>query len=138
MSMDAKNIPELDRKGLRDFGLTTGLIIGVLFGLFFPWVFERGFPLWPWVIFTVLALWALIAPDSLQLVYRLWMRLGLAIGRVTTPIVLGVVFFLVIVPTGLVRRVFGLDSMARSLDDEMPTYRIPSRQKPIEKLEKPY
>ena len=136
--MDAEKIPELDRKGLREFGLTTGLIIAGLFGLLLPWVFEKGFPLWPWVTFAVLGLWALIAPNSLQPVYRLWMRLGLAIGRITTPIVLGVVFYLVIMPMGLVRRVFGLDSMARNLDEEASTYRVATRQKAIKNLEKPY
>jgi hypothetical protein len=38
-------IPELDRKGLRDFGLVTGSIVAVLFGLFFPWLLERAWPL---------------------------------------------------------------------------------------------
>jgi hypothetical protein len=90
------------------------------------------------VTFAVLGLWALIAPNSLQPVYRLWMRLGLAIGRITTPIVLGVVFYLVIMPMGLVRRIFGLDSMARNLDEEASTYRVPTPQKEIKNLEKPY
>ena len=34
--MDTYAIPELDRKGLRDFGLVTGAIIAGLFGVFFP------------------------------------------------------------------------------------------------------
>ena len=36
------SIPELDRKGLREFGLVTGGIVAVLFGLFFPWLLERA------------------------------------------------------------------------------------------------
>ena len=39
-------IPQLDRKGLREFGLVTGVIVIVLFGLFFPWVLERAWPAW--------------------------------------------------------------------------------------------
>jgi hypothetical protein len=33
-------IPELDRKGLREFGLMTGAVVVVIFGLFFPWLLE--------------------------------------------------------------------------------------------------
>jgi hypothetical protein len=76
MNSAKHGIPELDRKGLREFGLITGAIVAVLFGLFFPWLLERSFPLWPWAIFAVLGAWALVAPLSLRLVYRAWMRFG--------------------------------------------------------------
>jgi hypothetical protein len=89
-------IPELDRKGLREFGLVTGGIVAGLFGLFFPWVFERSWPAWPWIVFAVLGCWGLLAPMSLQPVYRVWMRFGLLLSRVTTPLIMGLVFYLVI------------------------------------------
>ena len=70
MAIDPKLIPELDRKGYRDFGVTTGAIVAGLFGLFFPWVFGRAFPAeypwWPWALFAVLAVWGLAAPMSLK------------------------------------------------------------------------
>jgi Kef-type K+ transport system membrane component KefB len=137
MAHDAK-IPDLDAKGLRSFGVSTGAIVAVLFGLLLPWLFGRAFPVWPWVVFAVLAAWALLAPRSLRLVYRYWMKLGLLLSRVTTPIVLGVVFFLVVAPMGLIRRAFGHDAMARVLDDAAPSYRTKSRDKGSNKLENPY
>lgn len=130
-------IPELDRKGLREFGLVTGGILVALFGLLIPWLLGRSFPLWPWLVLSVLAVWALAAPLSLRPVYRLWMRFGLLLSRITTPIILGIVFFLVITPMGLVRRVFAHDAMARKFDDS-ETYRVPSRKAAIKNLEKPY
>ena len=41
------NIPELDHTGLREFGLTTGVAVIVIFGLFFPWILGRDWPAWP-------------------------------------------------------------------------------------------
>jgi hypothetical protein len=38
------NIPELDRKGLREFGLVTGAIFVALFGLFFPCLLDLNSP----------------------------------------------------------------------------------------------
>ena len=49
MAKGTHTIPELDRTGLREFGIVTGGIVAVLFGLLFPWLLERSFPLWPWV-----------------------------------------------------------------------------------------
>ena len=131
-------IPDLDRWGLRNFGLSTGAIFAVLFGLLFPWVFDRSFPLWPWILFAILAVWAFAAPSTLNPVYRGWMRLGLLISRITTPMVLGIVFYLLIMPFGLVRRTFGSDPMARDFDPETPSYRVASESRSKENLENPY
>ena len=134
---DTHAIPELDRKGLREFGLVTGGILVVLFGLLFPWLLGRDFPVWPWVVTAVLVTWSLVAPLTLRHVYRVWMRFGLLMSRVTTPLILGIVFFLVITPMGLVRRVFGGDSLARTFSDA-DTYRVSSKKAPPKNLEKPF
>ncbi len=131
-------IVELDRKGLRDFGLVTGGIVALLFGLFFPWLLDNRIPLWPWVIAGVLSVWGLAAPMSLQPVYRLWMKLGLLLSRVTTPIILGIVFYLLIWPMGLAMRIFGRDPMARQLDSASKSYRVASHKAPKENMERPF
>jgi len=131
-------IPELDRKGLRDFGLVTGAIVAALFGVFFPWVFERAFPLWPWVILGLLGGWALVAPNSLRPVYRGWMRIGLLLSKITTPIVMGLVFLVIFIPVGLVMRVMRRDLLRRSFDRSVVSYRVPSEHPPKRNLEKPF
>jgi len=131
-------IQEIDRKGLREFGLVTGAIVAVLFGLFFPWLLESSIPAWPWVIAAVLGLWGLVAPDSLRPVYNGWMKLGLLLSKITTPIILGVIFYLVMLPIGLVMRLFGHDPMARNFDDQAESYRVSSRKIPRENVERPY
>ncbi|MEQ1802087.1 MAG: SxtJ family membrane protein [Gammaproteobacteria bacterium] len=134
----AHDIPELDRTGLRKFGLTTGAIVAVLFGLVFPWILERPIPRWPFVILLILGALALAMPDWLRPVYQGWMRLGLLMSRITTPVIMGVVFYLVITPMGLVMRLAGKDSMARRPREPKSSYRIASTATPPERLEKPF
>lgn len=131
-------IPELDRGGLRRFGITIGAIVAGLFGLLLPWIFKHGLPTWPWVLGGGLVAWGIVAPASLRPVYRGWMRLAHLISRVTTPIVLGVVFLLFIVPTALILRLANRDPMARRLDPDQASYRLPARQAPATHMEKPY
>lgn len=140
MSAANHTIPELDRKGLRDFGLVTGAIVAGLFGVFFPWAFDNplaDWPTWPWIFLAVLGAWGLVAPMSLRPVYRLWMQFGLLMSRITTPVIMGAVFFLIITPVALLWKVIGKDAMARKLDDSS-TYRVPSRKAPAENLKRPF
>lgn len=131
-------IPDLDRSGLRSFGLTFGAIIAILFGLLLPWLFSYGFSWWPWFIGTVFAVWALAAPDSLKPVYILWMKIGLVINAVVTRIILGIVFYLIVLPTGLILRLRGGDPMRRKLDKNMTSYRVESHRSPPDQMQKPF
>jgi hypothetical protein len=139
MASHSHSIPELDRKGYRDFGLVTGAIVVGLFGLFFPFILGRPLPLWPWVIFLMLAVPALIAPMSLAPVYKYWMKFGLFMGTyIMTPLIMFIVFVVMFVPMGLFKRLFGKDSMARDLDSKADTYRLPAESRPAKNLEKPF
>jgi MFS family permease len=131
-------IPALDRKGLREFGLVTGGIVAVLFGLFFPWLLDRPSPRWPWVIFGVLAVMGLAVPMALGPVYRTWMKFGLLMSRIMTPLIMGIVFFLTVTPMALLMRLLGKDYMARKLDRSAASYRVPSSATPPKRLEKPF
>jgi hypothetical protein len=131
-------IPELDRKGLREFGLTTGAIVAILFGLFFPWFLGREWPVWPWIISVPLWGLAIAVPTWLRPVYYVWMRAGLLISRVTTPLMLGIVFFAVISPIALIRRLRRRDPMFRSFDPNADTYRVSSQRNSVDRLERPF
>ncbi|MGV6827064.1 MAG: SxtJ family membrane protein [bacterium] len=131
-------IPELDTKGLREFGLVTGAIVAVLFGLLLPWLFGFNFPTWPWIFAAILAVWALVAPDTLRQPYHWWMRFGMLIGSVMNRVVLGIVFFVVMLPIGLIMRALGIDPMARTLKAGDDTYRIRSNPTKPDQMNKPY
>ena len=60
---------------------------------------------------------ALAFPSRLSGVYRLWMGLAQRISRVTAPIFLSVVYFLVITPIGVVMRTTGYNPLRRRLRD---------------------
>lgn len=138
MSAILHSIPELDRSGLRSFGLTTGMLVAVLFGLAIPWLLGRPLPWWPWALCVTLIAWALLAPASLRHLYAAWMKFGLLMSRVTTPVVLGVTFFVVLTPVAIVRGLLGRDSLARRLDSAQVTYRVPSKQQPPQSMERPF
>jgi hypothetical protein len=66
------------------------------------------------------------------------MRFGLLASRVTTPLLLGIVFFFMISPMAMVRRLRGKDPMQRTLDPKRDSYRVQSARSRREKLERPF
>ena len=135
------DIPHLDVKGLRKFGVTTGAIVVVLFGLVLPWLRDRPVPWWPWSVATVLLVWALVAPASLNVVYRAWMKVGLILGWINTRIILGIVFWVIIFPLGILlrllkekkvsRMISGIDTSARTYWVVPSTTQHPNMEKPF-------
>ena len=65
----------------------------------------------------VLVLAGLVIPTLLGPVERAWMKLAHLISKVTTPIVMGVMYLLVLTPVGLLRRTFGGNPMVHPLHD---------------------
>jgi hypothetical protein len=138
MTMTHTDIPELDRRGLRQFALSTGVIVAVLFGLFFPWLLDVDIPFWPWIVASVLSGWGLVAPASLRPVYHGWMRFGLLLNRIVQPVILGILFFFILTPTSALMRLLRRDAMARSLDEEANSYRVQSAKRPKSHMERPF
>lgn len=135
---NANLIPEPDREGLRDFGLTSGTIVAVLFGLVLPWLMEREFPLWPWIVCGVLVAWSLVAARTLRPVYRVWMRFGILMSRVTVPLLMSLVFFLVVTPLGAIRRLLTGDQIAKRRDPSLDSYRLSSERRKPEDMKRPF
>ena len=73
---------------------------------------------------------ALVAPRMLAPVHRAWMALGDWLGWVNTRLVLGLIFFGVVTPTGLVLRLAGRDPMRRAFDPDAVTYRVLRKPRP--------
>ena len=119
-------IPELDAKGLRQFAFKMAAVIAVLFGAVLPWLFAG-----------VLALWGLVAPATMNWLYRGWMYVGMAIGAVNSKIILSLMFFVIILPAGVIMRLLRKDPMLRKRTPET-SYRVPSRAAARDHVERPY
>ncbi len=90
----------------RRFGLTVGLAFLLCAGIS-RW---RGHDLAPLVLAGLggaLTLAGLVIPGYLGPVFRAWMAFGLLISKVTTPIFMGLLYFVAITPMGVVLRALG-------------------------------
>ena len=97
---------------LRRFGLLVGAVFALLGGVL-RWRGGHTAPLVLWILGGSLILGGLLIPSRMGPVYRAWMGLAKAISKVTTPIVMGGMYYLVITPMGLLARLFGHRALQR-------------------------
>lgn len=84
---------------------------------------HSGYLIWE-CLALVLAAVALGMARVLAPLRRAWMRFGTALGHLVSPLILGTVFIVVIVPVGGLMRLLGKDPLARKWDPTKPSYWI--------------
>jgi hypothetical protein len=128
---------EISNKQLRSFGLTVGGVFAII--AFWPLFFAHERPReWAMVITGLLVLPALVFPSSLSWIYKQWMLLGNILGWCNTRIILGGVFYLVVTPIGIIRRMLGNDPMGKQFRAEIDTYRVYRDPRPSDHLKRQF
>lgn len=98
----------------RDEGRKFGLQVGAAFLVLAAVGWWRGRHVtaeWLGVLGAVLIVGGLVAPSLMSPVFKAWMQLAHALSKVTTPIFMGVIYYLVLTPTGLLMRLMGRDPL---------------------------
>ena len=126
------------RKELRHFGLLTGSLIAVLLGGLAPWLRGHSYPLWPWIVGAALLGCGAIYPAALRYPFAIWSAAGHLLGWINSRVILGLVFYLLVTPMGLVMRLMGRDPMARKFEPGAQSYRVASRRTSAQNLERPF
>lgn len=98
-------------------GRRFGLQVGAAFLVFGGAAWWRGHPRTSVLLLAlggVLVAAGLAVPARLGPVYRGWMRLAAAISRVTTPLIMGLIYLVVVTPSGWLLRLFGHRPLKRA------------------------
>jgi hypothetical protein len=119
MIEEIKNIKS-GRRELRQFGITIGVILGLL-GCFFIWR-QKEWCYYFIIISFVFLLFGLVLPLLLKPVHKVWMTLAIFMGWCMTGVILGVLFYLVVTPIGLLMRLCGKDFLDRKFDSTVQSY----------------
>ena len=125
-------------KELRDFGLIMAGMLILMFGFVLPWIFSYSTPYWPFIAAIVFAVVALLRPVLLGPVNRVWLKISDVLGWINTRLVMGVMFFLLIAPIGILMRLLGKNTLSLKISDEQTSYRVVTKVRDKKHLEKPF
>lgn len=101
-----------------------GFVFTVVFFIIAIWPLPSGGAVRVWALAAAAAFAAAaaIAPSVLGLPNRIWFRLGLALSRVVTPVVMSIVYVTTVVPIGFVLRASGKDLLRLKIDRQAKSY----------------
>ena len=123
-----------ENRELRSFGLILAIFIALIW-----WLFGLTLHLyWLLGVELVVVLVALFLPSLLKPVHWLLSKFSMAISKVLNPLILGVVFYLVVTPMGVLMRLFGYDPMAMKSKADNGSFRKNADKHTSEHFERPF
>ena len=103
-----------------------GLVFSVVFALiaFYPMLAGGTIRLWSLIVAGIFLLLAMVVPGVLAPANCLWMKFGELLHRIASPVALGIVFYVTVLPTGILLRLFGKDPLRLRRDPTAESYWI--------------
>jgi hypothetical protein len=99
----------IEMKAERKFGIMFSLIFYLL-GIYLYFA-ETHFSWWPFMAATILLAVSILKPSILIIPNILWLKLGLILGSIVTPVIMTIVYFSTVVPIGIIMKLLGKDML---------------------------
>ena len=94
----------------RNFGIVFSIVFLII--AIWPILNQNEIRIWSMMISFIFLILGLINSKFLSPLNKAWFKFGLILGSVIAPIVMGIVFFFVVTPTGLIMKALGKDILA--------------------------
>ena len=88
-----------------------GVVFFVVFFLIalYPLTYDEGIRTWSIIISLFFLILGLFNSKILNPLNKLWFKFGIILGRIISPLIMGIIYFLVVTPTGLIMRLLRKD-----------------------------
>jgi hypothetical protein len=106
----------------RSFGIVFFLVFLII--SLWPLLNENALRVWSIIVAMIFLILGLINSNFLTPLNKLWFKFGKLLGSVVAPIVMGVIFFLVITPTGFIMKLLGKDLLNKKYNNKIKSYWI--------------
>ena len=106
----------------RSFGLLFFIVFLAI--SLWPLKFQEDLRLWAFILALIFFVLGILNSKFLTPLNKLWMKFGIFLGFIVSPFVMGVVFFIVVTPVGLIMRLLGKDLLKIKKNKFASTYWI--------------
>ena len=104
----------------RSFGLVFFIVFLIV--ALWPLKYEEDIRLWSLALSIIFFILGILNSKLLTPLNKLWFKFGILLGSIVSPIVMGIVFFLVVTPIGIIMRFLGKDLLKTNKEKNASTY----------------
>lgn len=104
-----KNSINIKRKNNITFGILF-FVFFLIIGLY-PLISNEPIRIWSIIVSLVFLNVTIIKPNLFTFLNKLWIKFGILLGKIISPIVMGLVFFFVVTPIGIFVKILKKDVM---------------------------
>ena len=98
---------EISRSSNKNFGIVFFIVFIII--AFWPLLDDKSYRLWAIIISLIFLILGLINSKLLTPLNTLWFKLGILLGKIVSPLVMGIIFFVVVTPIALLMKLFKKD-----------------------------
>jgi len=120
--MDSKFNNNIKISSNRSFGIVFFIVF--LFIALYPITYGEDIRIWSLIISFIFIILGLLNSKILTPLNKLWFQFGVILGKIISPIIMGIIFFLVVTPIGLIMKVLGKDLLRLKYNKKDNTYWI--------------
>ena len=116
---------KITKSNARNLGILFSIILFII--ALYPSLNEENIKIPTLILSIILFLLSLIFPKILIPFTIIWIKLGLLLGKIFSPIILVVIFFLVVWPTSLILKIFNNDPLNQKFNNSLKSYWIKNK-----------
>ncbi len=106
----------------KSFGIVF-FIVFLIIGLY-PLLNKEDIRVWSIIFSLIFLILGLVNSNLLTPLNKAWIKFGILLGNIISPLVLGIIFFLVVLPTGILMRLFKKNFLGLKFDKNLKSYWI--------------
>jgi len=118
--IDNKSYIKVKQGSEFSFGLTFSLVFAII--AFYTFYFHNNNPLLLILLSINLLLISVIYPKLLYVPNKIWLKFGMILGAIVSPIIMFIIYFVVITPIGLIMKILGKDLLKQKIFIQNKSY----------------
>jgi hypothetical protein len=125
---EVTNHTQTEKSSEKSFGIVFAIVFLII--ALYPLTNSSPINIWSLSVSALFLLFAFLMPRVLILPNKIWFKFGMLLGSIIAPIVMALVYFITVLPTGFIMHLLGKDLLKQKLDKSAKSYWI-ERTEPI-------
>ena len=120
MSQDLSSHHNIERSNERSFGIVFTIFFLIL--SIYPIINKETINVFFLIISIIIFVITILRPSLFYFPNKIWFKFGILLGKIVSPLVMGIIFYLTVTPTGIIMRLLRKDLLKKKLEIKEKTY----------------